>query len=141
MSNPKDKKLYDKIKKKIYEDIPKHSLYRSAIIQKEYKKQGGEYIKKKSNNENMNIKKWFKQDWLSINDYVRGKKNIECGNNNASKYSEYPLCRPRSIIELLNIDQLKKMINEKNKLKNKPLKTEKILNTKKYNIKSTNKGI
>ena len=38
MSNPKDKGLYEKIKKKNYSENPKHSAYRSGVIVKEYKK-------------------------------------------------------------------------------------------------------
>ena len=45
---PKDSKLYDKVKKRIYLKYPQHSAYRSGILVKEYKK---EYYKKhKSNN-------------------------------------------------------------------------------------------
>lgn len=140
MSTPKNKKLYEQVKKKVYEEIPKHSLYRSAIIQKEYQKQGGTYTKTKSDNNKMNIEKWFKQDWISLNDYVRGNI-VACGANNAKKYNEYPLCRPKAIAEQLTKTQIKKMIKEKTKIKEKPLKTEKVLKTKKYNIKPTNKGI
>lgn len=139
MSIPINEKLYEKIKNKVYQQIPKHSLYRSAIVQKEYQKQGGKYedTKKKPP---MNIKKWFKQDWISLNDYVRGD-TVACGANNAKKYNEYPLCRPKAIAEQLTKTQIKKMIKEKTKIKEKPLKTEKVLKTKKYNIKPTNKGI
>ena len=32
-----DKILYEKIKKKVYADIPKHSAYRSGILVQKYK--------------------------------------------------------------------------------------------------------
>ena len=35
---PRDKKLYNKTKKIIYQKIPKHSAYRSGILVKTYKK-------------------------------------------------------------------------------------------------------
>lgn len=69
MSNiPKDKILYDKIKLKIYNKIPKHSAYRSGLIVKEYKKQ---YIKKYKNEvsyygvkkEKKGLSRWFKEEW------------------------------------------------------------------------------
>ena len=48
MREPKDKILYEKIKKNIYKKYPIHSAYRSGILVKEYKKQ----YKKKYNNDN-----------------------------------------------------------------------------------------
>ena len=136
---PTDLNLYNKIKKEVYAKYPKHSLFRSALLVNEYKKQGGEYSGKESN-EKMNIKKWFGQEWISANDYLRDK--IEpCGSSDTkTKYNEYPLCRPKKILEEMPKPQIKKLIEEKNKLKSGHLKTEKILNTKKYNIKSTKTG-
>ena len=136
-TTPTDLDLYNKIKKDIYNKYPKHSLFRSALIVKEYKKQGGKY-KGKSNK--MNINKWFKQDWISANDYLRNKI-VPCGNANTQEdYNEYPLCRPKKILEKINKEELRSMIDAKNKLKSKHMKTSKILNTNKFNIKSTLTG-
>lgn len=89
----------------------------------------------------MNINKWFNQKWISLNDYYHDNKIINCGNSDTQKkFNEYPLCRPLEIANKLNKSDIKKMIDEKNILKNKPLITEKILNTKKYNVKSTKSG-
>ncbi len=137
-TTPVDIDLYNKIKKEVYAKYPKHSLFRSALLVKEYKRQGGEY---KGVQNDMNIKKWFKQDWLSANDYLRDKI-VPCGSSNTQgKYNEYPLCRPRKILEKLSKPDLKKMIDEKNKIQSKQLKTSKVLHTKKYNIKSTVTGL
>ena len=38
MSTPTEKKLYDQVKKEIYEKYPKHSAYRSGLLVQEYKK-------------------------------------------------------------------------------------------------------
>ena len=35
---PSNKKLYEKIKAKVYKKIPKHSAYRSGLVVQEYKK-------------------------------------------------------------------------------------------------------
>ena len=68
MSIPNDKKLYDRIKAKIYKRIPKHSAYRSGLIVKEYK----EAFKKKYGNKKPykgkkktkeGLSRWFKEDW------------------------------------------------------------------------------
>ena len=34
---PNDMTLYDKIKKRVYKKIPKHSAYRSGIVVQQYK--------------------------------------------------------------------------------------------------------
>jgi DNA adenine methylase len=137
---PKNQELYDKIKDEIYKKNPKHSLFRSAQIVKEYKKQGGEFEETKK--PKMNIDKWFNQNWISANDYYYNNEIVPCGSSDTqNKFNEYPLCRPKAILEKLTKPQIKKMLDEKNKLKEKPLITEKILNTKTFNIKSTNTGL
>lgn len=139
MSEPKNKQLYEKIKSEVYKKYPKHSLYRSALIQKLYKAEGGTYTDGEP--KEMNIKKWFKQEWISLNDWLRGQE-VKCGaSNTQEKYNEYPLCRPKAIAEKLTKPQIKEMIEEKNKLKSKPLKTEKVIKSKKLNIKATKTGL
>ena len=89
----------------------------------------------------MNIKRWFEQNWISLNDYYHNKSIVPCGSSDTKdKFNEYPLCRPLAIAESLTKEQMKKMIDEKNKLGNKSLITEKLLKTKKFNIKSTKSG-
>jgi hypothetical protein len=68
MSKPADKALYDRIKKRIYKRIPKHSAYRSGLIVKEYKeafakkygKKKKAYLGKKTKG---GLSAWFKEDW------------------------------------------------------------------------------
>jgi hypothetical protein len=137
---PTKKALYQQVKDYIYNKVPKHSLYRSALVQKEYKKRGGTYEENETENP-MNIKKWFKQQWISLNDYIRGDI-IPCGNSNTQeKYNEYPLCRPKAIADKLGNEKIKLMIKEKTKIGKKPLITEKLLGTKEYNIKPTLSGM
>lgn len=135
---PSNIELYDKIKSEVYKKYPKHSLYRSALIQKIYQSEGGKY--EKGAEPKMNIKKWFKQDWISLNDWLRGDE-IACGNSNTKeKYDEYPLCRPKAIAEKLSDNEIKKMIKEKNKLEEKPLISKKVIGRDDINIKSTVTG-
>jgi hypothetical protein len=70
MSNsPSDNKLYEKIKKDVYKDIPKHSAYRSGIVVKRYKKMFTEkYGKNKKpysgrKTKKRGLKRWFAEDW------------------------------------------------------------------------------
>lgn len=122
---PKDMELYNKIKEEVYKKNPKHSLYRSALIQKIYQSEGGKYEEGKE--PKMNIKKWFKQDWISLNDYLRGEK-VACGNSNTEeKYNEYPLCKKYSEAKKLTPEQIKKLIEIKNELKEKHLITKKYI--------------
>jgi hypothetical protein len=140
-NNPVDKELYEKIKKEIYEKNKKHSLFRSASIVKEYKRQGGKFENEGKEENKMNIPKWFKQSWVSVNDYYHDKNFIPCGSSNTQKkFNEYPLCRPKKLLLKLSDEQIKKLIEEKNKIKNKPLITKNILNTDKFNIKNTLTG-
>jgi hypothetical protein len=132
---PKNRKLYEEIKKEIYEKQPKNSLYRSTRIVKEYKNRNGQFRESKSK-EQMNIPKWFKQDWIDVQSYMEGKEK-KCG---SVKNDKYPLCRPKKILEKLTEEQMKKMLDEKQKLKEKPLITKKVLGTDKFNIKPTLSG-
>lgn len=134
---PEDLNLYNDIKKEIYTKNPKHSLYRSAQIVKEYKKQGGEF-ENEDNNNKMNIPLWLKQKWITLNDYLKGNI-VPCGQSKIE--NEYPLCRPLEIAKKLNKTQIKKMIKEKQELQEKPLITKKILKTDKFNIKPTLSGL
>jgi flavodoxin len=127
---PKDKDLYESVKKDIYKKYPKHSLFRSAALQKEYKSRGGEYVGDKGKG----LKNWFREDWVSLNDFLRGDI-VKCGDSDTQKkFGEYALCRPIAIAEKLGDDNIKKMIKEKNKLKNKPLRSSKVLGTDEFNV-------
>ena len=76
MPEPRDKKLYQKIKKKVYKEIPKHSAYRSGILVKKYKnaytrkygksKNRGKrnpYIGKRTRKKG--LRRWFKEKWVN----------------------------------------------------------------------------
>jgi hypothetical protein len=134
---PSNQILYNQVKERIYAKMPKNSLYRSAHIQKLYKELGGTYTGKKEDN----IKGWMGEQWVNLNDYVRGKIT-KCGDGDTMKqYGEYKLCRPRKIAEKIPKADIKLMIKEKTKIKNKPLLTSKTLGTNKYNIKKIGKNI
>ena len=134
---PSNQVLYNQVKERVYAKMPKNSLYRSAQIQKVYKELGGTYTGKKEKN----IEGWMGERWLNLNDYVRGKIT-KCGDGDTMKqYGEYKLCRPQKIAEKIPKSDIKLMIKEKTKIKNKPLSTSKILGTKKYNIKKIGQNI
>ena len=72
MSKIANQELYDKVKKQIYAKYPVHSAYRSSLLVKEYKEQGGKYIGVK--NSNKGLAKWHKETWLNQRGEV-GYKN------------------------------------------------------------------
>ena len=65
---PKDIKLYNKVKKSIYKKIPKHSAYRSGILVKTYKENfaklyGNKDPYKGTRNKNKGLSRWFREKW------------------------------------------------------------------------------
>ena len=81
MSIPKDQKMYDTIKRKIYKSNPVHSAYRSGAIVKEYKKKFEKkypniepYYGKKSKKKG--LLRWFAENWKSdTGDYFYKSKS------------------------------------------------------------------
>ena len=72
MAKPTNQKLYDRIKKKVYTENPKHSAYRSGQIVKEYKKAGGTYEGKKPSG---GLTRWYKEEWKT----EKGKETYKEG--------------------------------------------------------------
>ena len=77
MPDPRDKELYDKIKKEIVNKY-KPSAYRSGLIVKKYKE---EYYKKHKNNDSYignrlqsNLKRWFDEKWTNQNKEIGYQK-------------------------------------------------------------------
>ena len=68
---PKNKALYERVKKRVYKKIPKHSAYRSGQVVKEYKKAGGTYTGQKSKG---NLGRWFKEKWTNQRGGIGYKK-------------------------------------------------------------------
>lgn len=97
--------LYEKAKKIVYKQYPKHSAYRSGQLVKKYKELGGTYSGKKPTK--TGIARWFKEEWADI------------GNK------EYPVYRPTKRVSketpltVSEIDpvQAKKQIALKQKIK------------------------
>jgi hypothetical protein len=118
---PLDEPLYNKIKEDVYKEYPKHSLYRSALIVRRYKEQGGEYDTK-TPPEDSGIRKWLKEKWIDIPSYIDDKVK-QCGSVDTEKlYGVYPLCMPLIRAKKFSKDELKKLVKEKDELKQKHIK-------------------
>jgi hypothetical protein len=61
MTEPKNKALYERIKKEIVAKHPQHSAYRSGLIVKAYKEAGGTYEGTKPSK--TGLKRWFEEKW------------------------------------------------------------------------------
>ena len=79
MPIPTDHKLYEDVKQYIYRIYDRPSAYRSGALVKEYKKRGGTFI---DDDQPKNLKRWFKEDWMNVNELVGGSKE------------DYPTYRP-----------------------------------------------
>lgn len=97
MPIPKDKILYDKIKKQADLIYEKPSAYKSGYIVKEYKKNGGEYI---NDNKPKNLKRWFEgEKWININPllgktgYPTYRPTVRVNKNTPKTVEEIPLER------------------------------------------------
>ena len=67
-----DKILYEKIKKKVYADIPKHSAYRSGILVQKYKEAFKNKYKntrkkpyKGNRTKKKGLRRWFDEEWVN----------------------------------------------------------------------------
>ena len=67
---PRDLELYNKVKKELYKNMPKHSAYRSGLLVSKYKKEyvlkykkNNPYIGKKPMKRQPGIKRWFAEEW------------------------------------------------------------------------------
>ena len=79
MSIPTDKDLYDRIKQRVYNEIPKHSAYRSGHLVKEYKhafqkKHGSKSPYKGTKKDDKGLSRWFKEEWKNQRGEVGYKK-------------------------------------------------------------------
>jgi hypothetical protein len=80
---PRDRKLYNKTKKKLYKKYPKHSAYRSGLVVKTYKKNFAKkygrskppYIGKKTKKKGLT--RWFREKWVN----QRGKVGYKYKND------------------------------------------------------------
>lgn len=135
-NTPSNQKLYDEVKQEIYAKNPKHSLFRSAQIAKEYKRRGGKWETEPTD---FGIRKWFKQKWVTLNDLYHDDKIVPCGSSDTiEKFGEYPLCRPLELAKKIGREKIGKMLKKKEGPA--PLQTEKVLGTDEFNIKTTVKG-
>ena len=69
MTTPTDQKLYDEVKKEVYDDIKTHSAYRSGILVQKYKKRFTKKHGKKKKpykgkkTRKKGLRRWFDEDW------------------------------------------------------------------------------
>ena len=82
---PADLKMYARVRKNLYERIPKHSAYRSGLLVQEYKKAFAKkygknkspYIGKKPTKRQPGIKRWFAEEWKNQDGEIGYDKNTD----------------------------------------------------------------
>jgi len=104
MATPKDKVLYEKVKKMADEIYKKSSAYKSGYIVQEYKRRGGEYI---DDSKPKNLKRWYKEKWEDI-----GNKDYPVYRPTIKVNKQTPL-----IVKEIDPNQLKEQIKLKQKIK------------------------
>lgn len=78
--------LYEKAKRIVYQEYPKHSAYRSGQLVKRYKEMGGTYSGTKPKG---GLTSWFKEDWKSIGgDYPTYRPTIRVNKDTPLTASE-----------------------------------------------------
>jgi hypothetical protein len=126
---PTDLDLYNQVKDIIIEINPKHSAYRSMLIQKKYKEVFEDlypnkqpYLNKKPKKDKLN--RWLDEQWINVYAYLNENKIIPCG---SSEYVEFSACRPlirvnkktpitiKELLDKFGKDKLNELIKIKNK--------------------------
>lgn len=118
-----NKTLYRNVKKASDKIFERHGLYKSAWIQKEYKKRGGKYRDKKPSR-SIGLRRWIdKEQWIEVGPYLERDEKVPCGSSNRKGKACRPLIRatektPITLSELLKIHsktKLKNLVNKKRK--------------------------
>ena len=135
MPQPSNLKLYEKIKKKVYKEIPKHSAYRSGVVVQKYKtafkkKYGttnqpylGKYTKKKG------LRRWFDEKWVKQRGTIGDKYKSDIYRPSKRITSKTPITHKE-----LSKKEIKRAKNEKytkGRVKRFKPKTRKILKGRK----------
>jgi hypothetical protein len=108
--NALNKKLWDEIKKEIKEKYNKRwNAFYSGLLVQEYKKRGGKFIEKKVNEKNNNLKRWYAEEWVNIND----KSNVIVYRPTKKITSKTP-----TTLGELDKKEINKKIKEKEKIQN-----------------------
>lgn len=102
--------LYKKAKAEADKRYKRAGAYKSMFIVKKYQELGGKYKGKKTDN----LSKWRSEDWVSVKDYLNGKK-VECGSSTIGKNACRPLKKvndktPITLPELIKIHGKKKLL-------------------------------
>jgi hypothetical protein len=115
MPTPKDKELYEKTKKEIYNKYPKNSAYRSGLLVQAYKeayekkhKSKNAYSGNKKTDEGLS--RWLSEKWLNQRGEVGYKKKGDVYRPTVRVNNK----TPTTFNELSN-NQIKKAMTEKKK--------------------------
>lgn len=104
--NVNDPELYIRARKTVKNRVKVWpSAYASGQLVQEYKKLGGTYKDKKSNNSNLD--RWYKEDWVNLCEKDQDNQYKKCSD---IKNKDYPYCRPSKRVSFstpTTVDELK----------------------------------
>jgi len=110
-----NKELYTKAEQMADKVYKRHSLYKSAYIQKKYKELGGKYKDSKPSNKT-GINRWLKgEKWVEVKPYLLNNEIVICGTSNRKGKACRPLNRvndktPITLPELIKLHGKKKLL-------------------------------
>ena len=78
MSKPADPELYERVKARLYAEMPTHSAYRSGQLVQRYKAAGGTYTGPKPKTRDGGLPRWFAETWRNQSGKVgyQGKGDV-----------------------------------------------------------------
>jgi len=95
---PKQKKLYEEVKREADAIYDVNSAYKSGYIVKRYKELGGTYAEKgpakRRRASPSGLKRWFSEKWVDLNSPTSEGQYAQCGRKSSRNGARYPLCRP-----------------------------------------------
>jgi len=114
-SIPKDIKLYDKIKKKLFIEYPVNSAYRSGNLVKKYIKAYEEKYKTAeayygNKNEEIGLTRWYKEKWVN----QRGEIGYKYEGDIYRPSKRITINTPKTHSELTKIQIVKAITDKKN---------------------------
>jgi len=118
-SNVLNPSLYRKARKEADSIYKRAGAYKNMFIVKKYKELGGKYSGKKTNN----LSKWRSEKWVSVKDYLSGKK-IPCGEDSIGNNA----CRPTKRIDSKTPITIQEVIKKHGKKKVKEVISKKLRN-------------
>jgi len=105
---PTDKKLYERIKRKVKGEMVWPSAYASLQLVRQYKAAGGKYRRMARGG----LTKWLEEKWVDLSRPKPGGGYEDCGRDEA-KGEDYPKCVPAAKAASMSASERRSAIKRK----------------------------